>query len=739
VPRARSPPTRDRGRGDRGRAVTRTPHPGPDPSEGGRSGPPPPPPSGPPPASPPTGGRGERWQRQVTAWATIVAKFGIQEDRYEEFAYLQYLDVNDPFVENYVGFHMGTVEPIIKHRIRNHAQFWDEITSLPWLLEVIKSGIAIPFEKDPPRIMLANNKTAVQGDAVQWVRNTLIEYMRYGFVHKVDTVPYCVMPLQVKDTGGKMALIYDMSVLNDFVEKRKFKLEGWEEMFNYSASSKLAIKFDLKKFYHEIDIREDQKRYFGFMYQMEDGCDHTYFVWDTVPYGYTRAPYIAKSLMKPLVTRWRRLGIKIVVFYDDGMAVGADRAELKRAALQIQCDLLRAGLVPGIGKCIWIPTEKVAWNGLIFDFEGKKMAVMDHRISYIKQTLRELLLSWPKVTYRDLAKFLGQLNSMHPVLKGLATLHSKMIQIFVNIRHFNDYKWEGRIWADTQNLYELAYKELVFWNRNLDALNVRMFFEKVPNCCGWVDASGHAVGGVLVRLAQSGGVVPVTMDNWLLDGAGLLPRIRNCASLQVGGREQGPTRVTDHDLDPAVVKDMFVIHRNLTLLESVTDSNERELMAAVEMLTACGGLLRNGVFTLHFDNINAAIICEKGSSKFRLHFYALRIADLCAKYNIQLNPVWIPRCLNNAADKISKMLDYEDYQITDVFYQYCLQISGFIPNFDRFANNWNAKTPFFNSAVYCVGSSGVDAFRYHWGPPSKNWIFPPPPPGGTGSTALGEK
>jgi hypothetical protein len=40
-----------------------------------------------------------------------------------------------------------------------------------------------------------------------------------------------------------------------------------------------------------------------------------------MPYGYTRAPYIAKSLMKPLVARWRKLGCKIVVFYDDGMAV----------------------------------------------------------------------------------------------------------------------------------------------------------------------------------------------------------------------------------------------------------------------------------------------------------------------------------------------------------------------------------------------------------------------------------
>jgi hypothetical protein len=85
---------------------------------------------------------------------------------------------------------------------------------------------------------------------------------------------------------------------------------------------------------------------------MVDNGPHCYFVWARVPYGYTRAPYIAKSLMKPLITKWRRLGFKIVVFYDDGMAVSHSQTELKKQGLQIQYDLLRAGLVPGVTKCV---------------------------------------------------------------------------------------------------------------------------------------------------------------------------------------------------------------------------------------------------------------------------------------------------------------------------------------------------------------------------------------------------
>ena len=235
-------------------------------------------------------------------------------------------------MDNYAKFHLGIEEPVIKGRISSHYNFWTKLTNIPWLRDLIKTGVKIPFSKKPPRIVLPNNKSAVAKTSVPWVRETLAEYLRFGFVEKVTSIPYCVMPLQIKETSNKMALIYDMSVLNDYVEKNKFKLEGWEEMFNYSAQASFGIKFDLKKFYHEIDINENDKKYFGFMYQMADNEQHTYFVWATMPYGYTRAPYIAKMLMKPLIQRWRQLGCKIVVFYDDGMAVGTSEQLLKKQA-----------------------------------------------------------------------------------------------------------------------------------------------------------------------------------------------------------------------------------------------------------------------------------------------------------------------------------------------------------------------------------------------------------------------
>jgi hypothetical protein len=660
-------------------------------------------------------------------WEALASKYGLDPNRYGEFEYLTYFPIGDVYVENYAKFHLGTEEPIIKGRIRSHYNFWSTLTTIPWLRDLIQNGVKIPFKHVPPKIVLPNNKSAVASDMVLWVRNTLHEYLRYGFVEKVKEIPYCVMPLQVKATGDKTALIYDMSVLNEYVEKNKFKLEGWEEMFNYSVSANFAIKFDLKKFYHEIDINEQHKKYFGFMCQMEDNQPHTYFVWATVPYGYTRAPYIAKSLMKPLVTKWRKLGCKIVVFYDDGMAVGNDYNLLKKQGLQIQCDLLRAGLVPGVTKCIWEPVSVVQWNGLKFDFEKKGIAVMDHRVEHMLAKIEYLIKNWPKVTYRDISQLLGQINSMHPVLEGKATLCSKNLQTFVNIRHFKEMSWDTLINSDFVELYTKAKQEIEFWKDNILLLNFRNFTDPEPSCVGWVDASDHAIGGILVKLVPgSERKRPVTMDNWVLDGAGVLPIARNCAKLQVDSFPTGPRIVTDHDLDPNVVDKLFTVHRNLNYAEKAMDSNERELLAAIELFTGCAEYLRNSFFTLHFDNMNAASILEKGSSKFRLQNYATFTERICRNYNVKLKTVWIPRCLNNAADLLSKMVDYEDYTVQKWFFELATQISGFVPNFDRFANNWNTMCANFNSLTYCVGTKGVDAFAYSWGGNSKNWLFPPP-------------
>jgi hypothetical protein len=264
------------------------------------------------------------------------------------------------------------------------------------------------------------------------------------------------MPLQLKQTSNKIALIYDMSPLNEYVEKSQFKLEGWEEMVEYCVSAKYAIKFDIKKFYHGLSIHVDYWKYFGFMYQLNENEEPCMFAWKTMPYGYTKAPYLAQNLMKPIIAKWRSIGTKIIVFYDDGMVVHADFDTLKRTARIIQTDLIKAILIPGTNKCVWSPV--VDWNGLKFDLNNSMLMVLEHRIVATLETAAVLKNSWPNVTFWDVAKLVGQVNSMHPVLCGLEQLKSRNLQTIVNIRNYKNLPWDDKIVADYDIGFEFAKK-----------------------------------------------------------------------------------------------------------------------------------------------------------------------------------------------------------------------------------------------------------------------------------------
>jgi hypothetical protein len=119
-------------------------------------------------------------------------------------------------------------------------------------------------------------------------------------------------------------------------------------------------------------------------------------------------------------------------------------------------------LVPGVQKCVWQPCKIIEWNGLKFDFDSMGITILHKRIESSLQHIDYLLSIWPKATYREIAKCVGQLGSMYPVFCGLTQIKTRMLQTFVNIRHYRHVSWGENISADYKPLYEEALGELLF-------------------------------------------------------------------------------------------------------------------------------------------------------------------------------------------------------------------------------------------------------------------------------------
>ena len=154
-----------------------------------------------------------------------------------------------------------------------------------------------------------------------------------------------------------------------------------------------------------------------------------------------------------------------------------------------------------------------------------------------------------------------------------------------------------------------------------------------------------------------------------------------------------------------------------------TSSTYRELLAFYETLMAVGHLLKNRNVIWFCDNQNAVRIVNTGSMKLDLHKLACKLRISCTYLNLNLFSKWIPRKLNYYADRLSRIVDTNDYVVNPHIFNYFDHLWG-PHSCDRFADDGNTKCPRFNSAVNCVGSEGIDAFNFNWGG-ENNWLVPP--------------
>jgi len=398
----------------------------------------------------------------------------------------------------------------------------------------------------------------------------------------------------------------------------------------------------------------------------------------------------------------------------------------------MHCDLLRAGFVPGIEKCTWQPSKQITWNGLLFDFDRHGLFVKQARIDKTLTALMELNSNWPNVSYRQVARVVGQIISMHPVLEGLPQIKTRMLQNVVNIRAAKQFSWDAVIQVDYAPMLSLAQDEIKFWLQYLPQNRCRYFQTKQPTWLIWTDASGKAVASFAAELAHSKFNSKIlTADNFLLGPDFSLHTVRNCASLQVDvlpwGNRNAATIVTRdcHDLDPHRVRRTIICHKNLSLAEQAVDSNERELMAALLAVENLAAELRRSVVILYTDNANAATILAKGSAKLRLNKYATAVCDSLLENDIALHAIWVPRDLNNVADLLSCYVDLDDFSVTTEFFRLVQQELGAVATLDCFATAENALLARFFSPSFTKNCLGVDAFNYCWAANEVCWLFPP--------------
>ena len=190
----------------------------------------------------------------------------------------------------------------------------------------------------------------------------------------------------------------------------------------------------------------------------------TFFVFTALPFGLSSACYAFTKLLRPLVRYWRSLGLRAVIYLDDGIVAVAGYEEAVCQSKKIQVDLAKAGFIVNEHKSQWIPVKRIVWLGFELDLELGQLKVPEGKL----ETLRGLLAREDNefIPAKALASLIGKIASMSPALGPVTRLRTRSLYTVLNFR---------ASWCQVLMLSQGARGELVFWRTQIEPLMGKEF------------------------------------------------------------------------------------------------------------------------------------------------------------------------------------------------------------------------------------------------------------------------
>ena len=375
----------------------------------------------------------------------------------------------------------------VKGNLKKHIQYWKDIGANEFILGTISEGYVIPFSNNPPSMCFKNNRSAFQNH--DFVDTAIAELVDNGCAIKVPFKPYVVSPLSVAtQKSGKKRLILDLSVLNKFVRKDKFKYEDWKVAIQLFGQNCYMYKFDLKSGYHHFDICTKQQTYLGFSWK------GNFYCFTVLPFGLLSSPFLFTKCLRTMVKYWRSKAVNIVLNLDDGLGMSLDYDSCFKDSFFIRKSLTEAGFLINVDKSVFTPAQSIEWLGIIWDSVNFSLQIPDRRVQDLIESVSLILSEFPLITARNLAQVTGKIISMSPVIGNISRLMTRYCYMIIETRS----AWDS--------LLEIIHSdqvkaELVFWQENIVKLNRK--YLAGYSCSSVViysDASDIAAGACTVEL-----------------------------------------------------------------------------------------------------------------------------------------------------------------------------------------------------------------------------------------------
>ena len=230
-----------------------------------------------------------------------------------------------------------------------------------WVVEALRVGYRIPFDRPPPLSECPVSLPAYSPHSIRGValNQELQNLLRKGAVEPAPQSPGFYSRLfLVKKASGSWRPIIDLSTLNHYVTSSRFHMETPRSVLNSIRPGDWMISLDLQDAYLQVPVHHDSRCFLRFV------LDGKPFQFRVLCFGLTTAPQVFTRIMAPVSAILHKYGVRMLRYLDDWLILASSEIACLQSRDRLLAVCTELGIQVNLTKSSLIPSQSIVYLGM---------------------------------------------------------------------------------------------------------------------------------------------------------------------------------------------------------------------------------------------------------------------------------------------------------------------------------------------------------------------------------------
>ncbi|XP_073424401.1 uncharacterized protein [Dendrobates tinctorius] len=275
--------------------------------------------------------------------------------------------------------------PPVGGRLRFFYPKWEQISSNPWILSIIKEGMKIEFLQNPYDFFVLTrlNSMTQQKALEEEIRSLLCKGVLVEVPEGQEGRGFYSPLFLISKPDGTFRTIINLRKLNTFIKNYKFKMESIRSTIKLLFPNCVMAGIDLKDAYYHLPIHNRYQKYLRVAVVFDGKVRH--FQYTAMPFGLSTAPRIFTKVMAEVMAYVRQKDTLIVPYLDDFLIIGNSDTQCTERVADAISSLQDLGWIINIQKSRLVPQSLQMFLGFQLNSITQKCLLPQVKIALTKE------------------------------------------------------------------------------------------------------------------------------------------------------------------------------------------------------------------------------------------------------------------------------------------------------------------------------------------------------------------